>query len=70
MVPYEFRMIPYRCSSELDMGGEPLAPEEDAEQAGTGLFLAPEVLRDAKDWSKSGDVWSLGCTVLEMTKGS
>jgi len=61
----------FGCSSELDTGGEVQeVNEEDAEQAGTGLFLSPEVLRDPHDWSKAGDVWSLGCTVLEMTKGT
>ncbi|KAL0921177.1 hypothetical protein M5K25_008224 [Dendrobium thyrsiflorum] len=35
---------------------------------GTPVFMAPEVMRGEEQWV-ADDVWSLGCTVLEMATG-
>jgi len=42
--------------------------EEDEEQTGTPIFMAPEVLRGSKV-SPLSDMWSLGVTAIEMVEG-
>eukprot|EP01065_Artemidia_motanka_P045654 TRINITY_DN6752_c0_g1_i1.p1 TRINITY_DN6752_c0_g1~~TRINITY_DN6752_c0_g1_i1.p1 ORF type:complete len:1472 (+),score=370.62 TRINITY_DN6752_c0_g1_i1:137-4417(+) len=42
--------------------------ETDGAAIGTLVFMAPELLRDYR-CSKASDIWSFGCTVLEMVTG-
>ena len=66
------KLSDFGCSSALDQGADAVTEREgeSAEAAGTAMFLAPEVLRKPPTWTRAGDVWSLGCMVLEMTKGT
>jgi len=64
------KLSDFGCSSALDDGTVTEREGETAEAAGTAMFLAPEVLRKPPQWTRAGDVWSLGCMVLEMTKGT
>ena len=36
---------------------------------GTPVFMSPEVIRDQR-YSKKSDIWSVGCTVLQMASGN
>ena len=36
---------------------------------GTPFFMAPEVLAKA-EYGRKGDIWALGCTVIQMFSGS
>ena len=48
-----------------------LSQKSGGDFTGTPSWMAPEVIRDQEKqilWKKA-DVWSLGCTILEMTTG-
>lgn len=45
------------------------AKEFEGDDQGTVAFMAPEVLR-GENYGRSSDIWSIGCTVIEMLSGS
>lgn len=51
-----------------DFGCAKLGPELDQPIAGTPMFMAPEVA-SGKEQGFPSDIWSLGCTIIEMTTG-
>lgn len=53
-----------RAKSDSDMGNFPSRNSI----SGTPLWMAPEILRNEK-LDFSSDVWSLGCTIIEMKTG-
>ncbi|PIA28808.1 hypothetical protein AQUCO_06600020v1 [Aquilegia coerulea] len=52
-----------------DLGCSKWVDDQTSPIAGTPLFMAPEVARNEKQ-SYPADIWSLGCTIIEMATGS
>ena len=59
--------------SALARGGGSVVSRDGASFIGTPMWMAPEVMRQETDAEKDGwlkaDVWSVGCTVLELLTG-
>jgi len=39
---------------------------DEGRHMGSFRFMAPEVLRDTRAFSNESDIWSVGCTMVEM----
>ncbi|KAJ0240200.1 Mitogen-activated protein kinase kinase kinase 17 [Hirschfeldia incana] len=60
----EAKIVDFGCAKRVD-------PEVDSGGAvvGTPAFMAPEVARGERQ-GREGDIWAVGCTVIEMATGS
>ncbi|XP_044505055.1 mitogen-activated protein kinase kinase kinase 18-like [Mangifera indica] len=56
------KLADFGSSKEIDVSGVPILPR------GSPLWMAPEVVRGEYQGPES-DVWSLGCTIIEMVTG-
>jgi len=65
------KLADFSCSGQFLLYDEEF--EEDTDQLtslkGTLLWMAPEVIRQDK-YGKKVDIWSLGCTIIEIINGA
>ncbi|KAG7976771.1 hypothetical protein I3843_06G167100 [Carya illinoinensis] len=66
----DIKLADFGCAKRLRgfMGNRGLAARSGQSMGGTPLWMAPEVLRN-EGLDFASDIWSLGCTVIEMATG-
>ncbi|KAM7264099.1 hypothetical protein ACFE04_001782 [Oxalis oulophora] len=61
------KLADFGCARRMNTAGKNLVSSENL-IGGTPLWMAPEVLRN-EEFDFTADIWSLGCTVIEMATG-
>jgi serine/threonine protein kinase len=59
------KLADFGCSTALDQLGETINTKQIA---GSPYFMAPEVFAQS-NYGRRGDVWAVGCTVIQMISG-